>query len=432
MKNTITTVPYLSDENAQFRMDFVFFDTALSTSEIKPLHLSLPGKQNLKKTLNPRQTMSRSDKVDNNKASPNQTLRNGNHSPRPTATERQQEPVFVNQVTPNQPQESQPQPNQMNTFKMKRTLQNTLLQRTHSRNSQNMEQQDSPDRQQQPQQSSKYPRPQDSPPHSPNREQQQQRQVQQPVPRRSPVPEPAARQANPMAELGLDFSLTGLYLLPCLTSQTINMIFNVEEPQPNVTRYSLRMPQDVDTEIRLRCDVSGKSRTSKIELYYNDVVVGEFKYNSNNKCFSVGLTALTPAMEACAVLFNPSFSSSSAPRIFDFVIPALKKIDGRNQMFRVPYQEPSTLIQYVSKMAKESIRLKTRIPSNEGNEYDSTFKGKFLLNAPTNFILYHESNQKRDICTFSMVTENSYNLAVSYPLSPIQAFLAAVAASIPL
>lgn len=425
MNKTMNTVPYLSDENAQFRMDFVFFDTALSTSEIKPLHLSLPGKQNLKKTMNRTQSSSRGN-VELNKT---QQRANQNHSPRPSEIDRQQEPVFVNQVQPNnQSPESSPQPNQMNTFKMKRTLQNTLMQRTHNlRQQSNLEStQDSPEKGQSPQQSQE-PR-QQSPPVSPK---QQDAPQKAPMPRKTPIPEPSQPRQTQMAELGVDFSLTGFYLLPCLPSQFITMSFIIEEPAPNVQRYILKMPPDIDSVARLRCDVNGKSRTSKIDIYYNDQPVGEFKFNSGNKSFSVGLSAMTPALEACAILFNPSFSSSSAPRIFDFVVPALKKVDGRNQMFRVPYQEPSTIIQYVSKMAKEAIRLKTRIPANEGNGFDSTFNGKFLLNAPTNFILYHESNAKRDICTFSMQSENNYSLAVGYPLSPLQAFFAAVASSVP-
>ena len=101
-------------------------------------------------------------------------------------------------------------------------------------------------------------------------------------------------------------------------------------------------------------------------------------------------------------------------------------------MLPIPLDESSGLVARLSQMSKEAIRLKTRIPSSQGNSFDMTFDGKFKQYSLSNFILYHDSNTKKDLCSLGMISEGRYLLEIGYPLSPLQGFLAAIAASAPI
>ena len=70
--------------------------------------------------------------------------------------------------------------------------------------------------------------------------------------------------------------------------------------------------------------------------------------------------------------------------MFDFLIPALKKRDGKNNMFPIAFKEASSgLFERRVNVSKEAIRLKTRVPVNSGNTgWDTTFEGVCLQFCP--------------------------------------------------
>ena len=426
---TAPIVPYLKDDSAQFRMDFVFFDHALSTSEIRPLHLTLPGNKTLSKkgTVKPGTGQGAANKQ--------QTPQKGRLLDKAALSQKILEPEKNDKENQNQ-ENSEEKPAQNTAIsstlksymatasktkkgmgtKIRNSSSNSLMQGAEGQPKPHPTAKPTPSR---PAQAEHQPEKQSTPP-----PQQKQEEKHQEAPKQPLSKEPSKDL------LGLDFELNGAYLLPCLPNQYINMQFKIEKTDLK-TIFKLIMPSNIDSEQRLRVELDGKSRQGELHIIYNGKDVGEFTYNASNKVFSVGLMNFQPPLEACAVLYNPSFAQSNFPRIFDLIIPALKKVNGRNQMYKIQYSEQSQLIQCVSRMAKESIRLKCRIPSNKGNEFDMTFAGKFNVNSPMNFILYHDSSPKRDICTFQAVDNSTYNVVVGYPLSPIQAFFAGVASCIP-
>ena len=80
-----------------------------------------------------------------------------------------------------------------------------------------------------------------------------------------------------------------------------------------------------------------------------------------------------------------------------------------------------------------TIRMKTRVPVNSGNTgWDTTFDGRLSKASVANFVLYHDSSVRKDLCIFGKLRDNEYELEVGYPLSPLQGFLAGVTAMLPL
>ena len=423
MSEQSTFVPYLYEQRAHFRLDFVFFDSALTTSEIKPLHLSVPGtkhlakKQQQQRSIGPRSAQERlkqQQQQQKEEKERKEREKEKNQSPEKT-TERK---PMQRLLSPNRSLNVKPheQANaggkQENEQKEPSKKVSTAIPRAKNSSASSA----TGSTEQLPKQKSNESLPSDK----------------QIVPKQgSGQQQQSPKPMVPQQPVKLEFSLVGFYLLPCLQSQTINLIFRIDDTIPNSISYQLEAPDEYDDKLRLRVQITGKTRDSSVEIFYNDMPVGEFRYNPANKSFSVGITSFNPPLEAAAILFNPSFSTMDMPRIFDLLIPALKKVDGRNQMYKLAYNDQSVLIQYTSRMARESIRLKTKIPSSQGNVFDTTFNGKFKHESPLNFILYHESNPKREIAIFSMIDKKTYNLTVTYPLSPMQAFFAAVAISIP-
>jgi hypothetical protein len=108
-------------------------------------------------------------------------------------------------------------------------------------------------------------------------------------------------------------------------------------------------------------------------------------------------------------------------------MPAIRKIDGKSRMCLISVSDMSSLWQKFKQNAKEAIGLKAREPPGG----DLTFEGKFGRPAPENFVLFHDSNTKRDLCQFGMTARGSYLLEVTYPLSLLQGFFAAVCAVMP-
>ena len=193
------------------------------------------------------------------------------------------------------------------------------------------------------------------------------------------------------------------------------------------------VPVGLDKKV-LTAVMEGPTREHPIKIYAENSLIGESRYTPNNTSISFGITRQQPETEACAILFNQSFSSPSQPRVFDFLIPALKKIEGRSRMFPIPFGVTSGLIAKLTEMRREAIRLRSRVPQNKkGNasQYDMCFNNLFPQSSLTNFILYHEQSPQKNICEFGMDDDGIFSLQISYPMSPIQGFLAGVAASMP-
>jgi hypothetical protein len=124
--------------------------------------------------------------------------------------------------------------------------------------------------------------------------------------------------------------------------------------------------------------------------------------------------------ETCAVISNGDCLS-------ELIMPAIRKVDSRSRMYLIDVSEMSNLCQKFKQNAKEAIRLKAQQPPGG----DLTFAGKFECADPANFLLFHDSNTKRDLCQFGMTARGSYRLEVTYPLSLLQEFFAAVCAVMP-
>lgn len=383
---TRTTAPYLDDDKAQFRMSFEFFDAALSTSEIKPLHLKLPGKRNTPKIF-------RSPDKRYSSSAPLNSLINQN-----SQDKYEDAKDSVNRISLSETSDklaARPRNRKQSSMLNKSTeLFNTG---THS---------------------------------SFSREKFQSTEILTP-PKESLLgisqsQETIDKNFDPFSD-GKELTFSGLYFLPCSPKQTINMTFKINDDGRSSIIYSLFLPADLDKIQRLSAHVYGRNRGARIELFFGDKMIGELRYNALKKYQNVCMTGLSPPAEICAILLN----SNPKLQYFDLVIPALKKINGRYQSFCVDIREDSMLVEYVSRMAKESIRMKMRLPTQVGDTYDTTFDGKLSLPGANNFILYHESNHKRDVMTFGKFDDTTYNIVCGYPLSPIQAFAAAIAASLP-
>ena len=197
---------------------------------------------------------------------------------------------------------------------------------------------------------------------------------------------------------------------------------------------SFTMKTEATGEIILSATQKGDTRDEGIEIIHEGQVIGEGTYIRSNSTFCCGVDTPNGRCEACAAVFNPSFALASEPRVFDFLIPALKKRDGKNNMFPIPYKEASSgLFERMVNISKEAIRMKTRVPVNSGNTgWDTTFDGRLSKASVANFVLYHDSSVRKDLCIFGKLRDNEYELEIGYPLSPLQGFLAGVTAMLPL
>ena len=221
------------------------------------------------------------------------------------------------------------------------------------------------------------------------------------------------------------------WLFPLAASVQVRFILSIGTGPGKERTFALRVESTGQSV--LTASMCGTSCQDGIVIQHDGAVVGHGRYNASNSCFFCGVETPKGKCECCAAVFNPSFTSENQPRIFDFLIPALKKFDGRNNMFPIPFADVSGLVTRLTNMSKEAIRLKTRIPVNSGNSgWDMTFDGKLEQPTTSNFILYHDSSVKKDLCLCGKRKENEYSLEIGYPLSPLQGFLAGVAATMPM
>jgi hypothetical protein len=185
------------------------------------------------------------------------------------------------------------------------------------------------------------------------------------------------------------------------------------------TPWVFRMFSDPDSQLLMTATMNGSARTSGIRISARDREIGEGKWDKAAGAFFAGVSLGSDRGEACSAIYNN--------KSFVFVIPAIKKIEGKPRMCQIAMGETSELCTLANRNAKEAIRLKNREPPGG----DLTFEGKFEQATPANFQLFHDSNAKRNLCCFGMNNQGEYILEVSYPLSPVQGFLAAVSATMP-
>lgn len=220
------------------------------------------------------------------------------------------------------------------------------------------------------------------------------------------------------------------WVLPLSPSVTVRFIFTMDgNSGPG---YVFRMMTESTHEVILSAEMKGASRNSGMSLYFEKHPVGSAKYIQGSMCFFAGVQTSRGLCEAGAALYNGAYTSSKDPKIFEFLVPALKKMDGKSRMFPILYADVSGLWTRASQLSKEAIRMKTRIPPKSASgDWDMTFGGRMTAPSLSNFEIYHESNERKTLCSLSLRRLNEYSLVISYPMSPLQGFLAAVAAVIP-
>ena len=172
-------------------------------------------------------------------------------------------------------------------------------------------------------------------------------------------------------------------------------------------------------------------------VHSSNSVVGRTSYDEENAVLYCGHVRDdgSSMQEVVAFQFNKSFIKKTKVRSFDIIIPVLKKIDGQGRMIPMNFEDSkSTLKEKLKRKSKEAILLKGRLPDDTGSGFDTTFSGKFEHPSPNNFLLYYEAKPTNNICAFSTTgdKDGSYILEIGYPMTAIQGFYCAIAATAPL
>ncbi|OHS99345.1 hypothetical protein TRFO_34196 [Tritrichomonas foetus] len=411
MSKTIVYEPYLCDYDVVFHDIFTLIDPAMNTSEIKPLHLAVP--RNTKGIKGPSASslsQTRNENQNKGSASPSEKTSGtqsrflsqryltgankagSNNTSKPSIAKE----VITQNVDKILPQEEKPAETKTRITKEVVNVQSSPPP---------------------PQQQREQPHEQERPPPNPAKVTQSRSSAQ------------LAPQDNKVIT-DILMRNEDYWLLPLSPSTGVRFKFIVDgNSGPG---FIFKLLHEVDLTLLMEAKMNGASRSSGVHIFVNGKNVGETNYTPGNSAFYVGVDAgREERSECCAAVFNPSFSSANQPRIFDFLVPGLKKIQGKSRMFPIVFSEPSGLVTRLSQLSKEAIRLKTRVPVSQGNSFDMTFDGKFQHQSLSNFVMYHDSNTRKDLCSLGMYGDNEYYLEIGYPLSPLQGFMAAVAATIP-
>ena len=367
---------YLSDYNVVFNSIFTLNDISMNTSEIKPIHLTMPKKfQGLK-------------------ASRPSHIRNETISPNPIGAQGQRllSQRYLQKSTVSQPGGQAAKP-----------------QKILSDNAEKLTQ--SPHQQQESAQ-----------PVVKNENNEQQNSEHHKKHKKSINPSLSQEDNQAIIEI---LTRTGDYwLFPLSPSMGVRFKFSIENKPQRAAFLSLETNNKVLMHAKFDND-------KNINIFFNDAQVAIATFSLEKGLFYAIVDEGNGNLhEACAASIDPK-ATNNQPRIFDFLIPALKKINGKSRMLQMKYEPPSALIKKSNQSAKECIKLKARIPFKNGNNYDMTFSGKFSKQSLSNIVLYHESNSRRDLCSLGLVDNDVYSLNIYYPLSPLQGFLAAILATIP-
>ena len=155
-----------------------------------------------------------------------------------------------------------------------------------------------------------------------------------------------------------------------------------------------------------------------IEIFMGKIKIGQIKKNLNN--LFCGITSITPSIEICALnILNNN--------LFEIAIPTIKKIEGKNFIFPIIFNENNSLILLnLKKQSRDSISFKYKLPLNKNNLIDYTYEGLFNNNNKYNFILIFEPKPNKNILTMSLIKDNIYEVNYGYPFSPLQAFISCI------
>jgi len=366
---------YLSDYSIEFRKDYAIYDLSICNSEINPLHLNIPrGKKS-----------------------------NNNESPIKTQTVITQEvkKSLVNQAADVANQLFGNEKKPVSQIKETKSVSDTV-------------------------------KPVSEPSKSVNEPVKIASEVQNrsPVPSPTKEPESSSKPPPPMFDSSIteqNFTMAGEYLIPIVQPNTFkSQIIHEPAKGSNFSKIHLLPPNGTLDASLLRVDFNPKARTMPLKMYYKGENVGEIVYNPSTDSASCFVRVNDKTIELVALQFNPTNNSVTRPQSFEFIIPALKKVNNKSQTIQIPASDNSKLIEYSSRNAKESIRLRTRTPFMKNDDFDMTFDGKLSSSSFQNIIIYHEASEKRDICSFYNISGNQYGVTVCYPCSIIQGFIASV------
>jgi hypothetical protein len=205
------------------------------------------------------------------------------------------------------------------------------------------------------------------------------------------------------------------WLYPLAPSTTVRFTVAVD----NTARsWVFRLLTEADNQIILTATMNGRNKTVGVNVTagVQDRPIGEGKFDQAANAFFCGVALGTERGEAGCWVYPSK----------EFLMPAIKKIEGKSRMCLIPMGEASDLCARAAKGAKEAIRIKSVDPKG-----DLTFGGKFERQGAANCQLFHESNPKKMLCSFGARADGNWLLEVTYPLSPLQGFIIAVSATIP-
>jgi hypothetical protein len=227
-----------------------------------------------------------------------------------------------------------------------------------------------------------------------------------------PAPEPRSAEASPV-QSG-DF-----WLFPIHPQSPARFDFRVDASQ---TPWHFTLHPEGDQSLVLSAQMNGSARAAglRISIPKNSNPVAEGRLDRSTSAFFCVANLDADRGEACSVIM-------SGDRLGEFIMPAIRKVEGKSRMCLIAVSEMSGLYQKLLQNAKEAIRLRTREPPGG----DLTFEGRFERAAPGNFLLFHDSNTKRDLCQLGLTARGSYLLEICYPLSMLQGFFAAICAAMP-
>lgn len=205
------------------------------------------------------------------------------------------------------------------------------------------------------------------------------------------------------------------WLYPLAASTTIRFIISIDT---TARAWIFRMLAESDGQLLLTAAMNGRARAVGVHITQGerDLPIGEGKFDQAANALFGGVAIGTERGEAGCWMYGAK----------EFLIPAIKKFEGKARMCLIPMMEASELCARAGKNAKEVIKLKCVDPGD-----DRTFLGKFEQPSPSNCQLFHESNPKKMLCSFGACSNKNWILEVTYPLSPLQGFIVAVAATIP-
>jgi hypothetical protein len=233
----------------------------------------------------------------------------------------------------------------------------------------------------------------------------------------APAPAIAPEQANLVTSL---VATPEFWIYPLPPVAPVTFFFTVEGTTGPLV---FRLRNAMDDSLLLSAKINGSSPSSALTIFTDKGPLGQGSFS--NRTLHFGISAVGAINEAAAA------SYIDGSHLFDFVVPAIKKSgkgDVRPRMCPIPFGKTSNLMIKLQEQSKEAIQMKSRDP---GKPPDFTFGGQFQESSPLNFVLFHASNAAKDICSMSVIGAGRFLLAVGYPLSPMQGFLAGIASALP-